>query len=110
LTAFAAQSATFGASLQALSGFSSAVHLTCTARATPPPPTCNVSPSSLTPTGSGATFSVTASGPVGDYLFNAHGVGTDANTTTRDFALTLHVVDFDLTAPAPASVTTNQAS
>ena len=44
-------------------------------------------------------------GPVGDYLFNAHGAGTDANKTTRDFALTLHVVDFALTAPAPASLT-----
>src|SRR5207245_11733864 len=32
-------------------------------------------------------------------------VGTDATSLTRNFALTLHVVDFGLTAPAPSSVT-----
>ena len=32
------------------------------------------------------------------------------NTTTRDFSLTLHVVDFSLTAPAPGSVTANRSS
>ena len=47
---------------------------------------------------------------MGDYLFNAHGVGSDANTTTRDFSLTLHVVDFNLTAPAPGSLTVNPSS
>ena len=41
-----------------------------------------------------------ASGPVGDYLFSVRGVGTDVNRTTRDFAMTLHVVDFNLTACA----------
>ena len=52
---------------------------------------------------------MTASGPVGDYRFSVHGVGTDVNRTTRDFAMTLHVVDFNLTAPAPVSLTTNQS-
>ena len=47
---------------------------------------------------------------MGDYLFNAHGIGSDANKIARDFALTLHVVDFNLTAPAPGSLTTNQSS
>jgi hypothetical protein len=37
-------------------------------------------------------------------------VGSDPNTTTRDFALTLHVVDFNLTAPAPVSLSMNQSS
>ena len=110
LTAFAGQSATFSATLQAFTGFASAVNLSCTRRATAPPPTCTVAPAKVTPTGSGTGLNVTASGPVGDYLFNAHGIGTDANTTTRDFAFTLHVVDFALTAPAPASVTANQSS
>ncbi len=31
------------------------------------------------------------------------------NRTTRDFAMTFHVVDFALTAPAPASLTANQS-
>ena len=109
LTVFAGQNAVFSATLQAQNGFASAVNLSCTRRATSPPPTCTLAPASLTPNGAGTAFTVTAGGPVGDYLFNAHGAGTDANTTTRDFALTLHVVDFDLTAPAPASVTANQS-
>ncbi|MGH9503971.1 MAG: hypothetical protein ACRD20_14060 [Terriglobales bacterium] len=110
LTAFAGQSAVFNATVQDVNGFSSAVNLSCSRRATPPPPTCAPAPSTVTPTSSGGTFSVNASGPVGDYLFNAHGVGSDPNTTTRDFSLTLHVVDFNLTAPAPASLTANQSS
>ena len=98
--------------VQAENGFTSTVNLTCTPRAPtlPAPPTCTVTPSAKTPSIAGAGFTVNAAGPVGDYLFNVHGVGTDANTTTRDFALTLHVVDFNLTAPAPASLTTNQSS
>ncbi|MGA9815242.1 MAG: hypothetical protein WBQ64_20845, partial [Terriglobales bacterium] len=110
LTAFAGQSATFTATLRAENGFSDFVSVTCTRRATPPPPTCTVIPASPTPTIAGTSFSVTASGPVGDYLFNAHGVGHDANTTTRDFSLTLHMVDFNLTAPAPGSLTVNPSS
>ncbi len=46
-----------------------------------------------------------ASSAAGDYFFNAKGVGTDANQITREFSLTLHVMDFNLTAPAPGSVT-----
>src|SRR6185369_12714176 len=38
LTAFAGQNAAFAASLLAENGFSSAVSLSCTRRATPPPP------------------------------------------------------------------------
>src|SRR5438132_14329544 len=76
--------------------------MTCSVGATPPPSTCAMTPSSVTPTG---IFSVNANGPVGDYFFNAHGVGTDANSLTRNLALTLHVVDFGLTAPAPSSAT-----
>jgi hypothetical protein len=110
LTAFAGQNVTFNATLEALTGFASAVNLSCTPRATPPPASCAVSPAKVTPAGSGTGVNVTANGPVGDYLFNAHAVGTDTNTTTRDFALTLHVVDFALTAPAPAGVTANQSS
>ena len=44
LTAFAGQNAAFAATLQAENGFSSAVNLTCTRRATPPPPSCTVTP------------------------------------------------------------------
>ena len=110
LTALAGQNAEFAAALLAENGFGSTVNLTCTRRATSPPPSCTVTPPTVTPSSSGAAFSVSAGGPVGDYLFNAHGVGSDANTTTRDFSLTLHVVDFNLTAPAPGSLTVNPSS
>jgi hypothetical protein len=111
LTAFAGQSAAFSVSLLALNGFNSPVNLTCTPRAStlPAPPSCTVVPAAKTPTVTGAGFTVNASGPVGDYLFNVHGVGTDTNRTTRDFALTLHVEDFNLTTPAPGSVSANQS-
>jgi hypothetical protein len=69
-----------------------------------------VTPAAKTPLTSGAAFTVSASGPVDDYFFNVHGVGTDPNRITRDFALTLHVVDFNLTPPAPGNLTTNQSS
>jgi hypothetical protein len=112
LTTFPGQTAAFTVTLTAQNNFSSPVNLTCTARAPtlPAPPTCTVTPTTVSLTNPTAQLIVNAAGPVGDYLFNVHGVGTDANTTTRDFALTLHVVDFNLTAPAPAGVTANQSS
>ena len=110
LTTFAGQNATFSITLTAQNGYNSLVNLSCARRVTPPPPACVVAPSSLTPAASGATFSVSAGGAVGDYLFNAHGAGSDANKIIRDFALTLHIVDFNLTAPSPGTLTMNQSS
>src|SRR5207244_9427757 len=101
-TVFPGQTTVFNGTVLAINGYSSAVNLTCSVAATPPPSTCAMTPSSVTPTG---IFSINASGPVGDYFFNAHGVGSDTTSLTRNFALTLHVVDFGLTAPAPTSVT-----
>jgi hypothetical protein len=109
LTAFAGQSAAFSVTLLAQSGFNSSVTLSCTRRATPPPSSCTATPSVVNLTSATAAFTVNASGAVGDYLFNVHGVGSDANKVTRDFSLTLHVVDFNLTAPAPASLTMNRS-
>jgi len=110
LTTFVGQSATFSGTLLAQGGYSGSVHLTCTKRATNPPPSCSITPPNLAPSTSAASFSVMTSGPVNDYLFNVHGIGTDTNSITRDFALTFHVVDFNLTALAPGSVTVNQSS
>jgi hypothetical protein len=53
---------------------------------------------------------VTAAGAAQDYLFNVHGVGTDASTITHDSAVTLRVVDFALGTPSPASVSAQQGS
>ena len=111
LTTPAGESAAFSVSLLAVNNFNSPVNLTCIPRSPtlPAPPTCLIAPATVTPAVSGAGFTVNASGPVGDYRFSVHGVGTDVNRTTRDFAMTLHVVDFNLTAPAPVSLTTNQS-
>ncbi len=110
ITTFAGQTATFAVTLTGEEGYSSSVSLSCTTRATAPPPTCAITPASLMASAMGAGFSLSAGGPVGDYFFNVHGVGTDVNKIVRDFALTLHVVDFNLTAPAPGSLTMNQSS
>ncbi len=103
-TVFAGQTATFDGTVKALNGYNSVVNLSCASGATPPPLTC-LTPKSLTPSTNGTPFTASASGAAGDYFFNAKGVGTDANKITRGYSLTLHIVDFSLTAPAPGSVT-----
>jgi hypothetical protein len=101
-TIYPGQTATFDGSLTALNGYASAVNLNCTGGA---PATCNLNPTQETPT---ATYTLTAGGAVGDYSFNAHAVGTDSQTITHDAAVALHVVDFNLTAPNPNSLTVQQ--
>jgi hypothetical protein len=104
-TIFPGQTATFSGTVSSVNGYSSQVALTCAAAGTTPPQTCNVSPGSITPSVSGASFSVVANDAVGDYAFKVIGTGTDPNTTTHTAPLTLHVVDFTLDAPNPAIVT-----
>ncbi len=109
-TIFPTQTATFNGKLIAGNGYASAVTLSCTAGTTAAPSTCTPSPASGVPTGAGAAFTVSAGGTAQDYLFNVHGVGTDASTLTHDAAVTMHVVDFGLGAPSPASVSVQQGS
>jgi hypothetical protein len=108
LTIFPSQTATFNGALTALNGYGSSVALSCTTASPPLPPTCTPNPSSLTPTADGAPFTIGVAGSIGDYVFDAHGVGADTGATTHDAPITLHVVDFNLTAPSPASVTANR--
>jgi len=63
-------------------------------------------PNKTTPTTSGVSIRVTVTGPAGDYALNA--VETDPSGVPHNFPLTLHVVDFNLTAPAPSSITVNR--
>ncbi|HKW18231.1 MAG TPA: hypothetical protein VJO35_12055 [Terriglobales bacterium] len=105
LTIFASQTASFSGSVLALNSYSSNVNLSCAAGATAPPPSCSVSPATVLPTSAGANLSLNVSGPIGDYQFNLHGVGTDSMAITHDLSVTMHVVDFTLSAPSPASVT-----
>ena len=51
---------------------------------------------------------MTTGGSVQDYIFNAHAVGSDTNAITHDASIMLHVIDFSLTAPSPATVTANR--
>jgi len=102
------QAATFNANLTAQDGYSSAVNLSCGSGTVPPG--CTPSPTSVTPTAIGAPFKVGTStiSSISDYTFNIHGVGTDSNTVTHDQPVTLHVVDFGLTVPSPASISANE--
>lgn len=101
-TVFPSQTATFDGTLTAQDGYASAVSLSCSGAA---PTTCTLQPDSITPT---APYTLTAGGSVGNYSFNAHAVGTDANAITRDAPVTLYVVDFNLTAPSPNSLSVGQ--
>lgn len=107
LTIFPTQTATFKGTVTALSGYASQVALSCTGGATPA--ACTPSPAAVTPVAApGTAFSVSTSGTVGDYAFNVHGAGADASAIAHDSAVTLHVVDFTLGAPAPTAVSVAQ--
>jgi hypothetical protein len=101
-TVFPAQTATFSGTLTSQDGYASPVNLSCLGGA---PAICTMQPVSITPT---ATYTLTAGGSVGNYSFNAHAVGTDANNITRDAPVTLNVVDFNLTVPSPNSLSAAQ--
>jgi hypothetical protein len=103
-TVFPSQTATFNGTLTGQGAYASPVNLSCTG---PAPSTCTFQPAQVTPT---ATYTLTANGAVGDYTFNAQAAGTDTSATTHDAAVTLHIVDFNLTAPSPSAMTVIQGS
>jgi len=106
-TVFPTQAAVFDGTLMAQAGYASAVNLSCTGTA---PATCGFSPPQITFSGNqAAAYTLTAGGSAGDYSFNAHAVGTDPHTITHDATVTLHVVDFNLTAPTPNSLSVEQS-
>ncbi len=102
-TVLVGQSTTFSGTLTSLFGYSSSVTLSCAAASTSPPDTCSVSPASTVPTATGKSVTVTASNAAaGDFTFNLQ--GADSSKLTRTAPLTLHVTDYSLGAPSPASV------
>ncbi|MGB9235975.1 MAG: hypothetical protein WCC04_16315, partial [Terriglobales bacterium] len=105
-TIFPAQTATFTGTLTAYEGYASAVNLSCAAPILPA--TCTLNPTQTTPTATGAAYTLTAGGVVGDYSFNAKAVGTDPNAITHDAPVALHIVDFNLSTPSPNALTAAQ--
>jgi hypothetical protein len=103
LTAFAGQTSAFNATMSAVNEYKSSVALSCTAGTTAPPSTCSPSPASFTPANK-TPFTVTVGGAAGDYSFNLKATGADSNHVTHTIPLTLHLLNFGITTPSPASV------
>jgi len=99
----------FNGTITGLDGYNSLVNLSCI-----PASTCLVAPTQVTPAppplGTPLTATVTPGDTPGDYSFDVHGAGTDPNRITNDAAFMLKVVDFNLTAPLPASITVAPSS
>jgi hypothetical protein len=100
-TIFPAQTAVFNGALTAEVGYANSVNLSCTGSV---PSTCTTT-AQVTPT---AAYTLTAGGAVGDYSFSAHAVGADTFKIAHDAPVTLHVVDFNLSAPTPNLLTVGQ--
>jgi hypothetical protein len=103
LTLFAGQGAAFSGTMTAVNGYASSVTLSCSAGTTAPPSTCNPSPVSFTPANK-TPFSVSVGGAAGDYSFNVKATGSDSSHVTHTVAVSLHVSNFGLTAPSPATI------
>jgi hypothetical protein len=114
LTVFGSQPGAFNGTLTAFAGYSNPVTLSCAANpgsgGTNPPGTCAPQASPVTPSTGGSPFQINVAGATGDYRFNVHGVGSDPSQITHDATVTLHVVDFGLQTPSPASVSVPQNS
>jgi hypothetical protein len=81
LTSYVNSPVQFDGTLTTLNGYNSPVNLSCGADA---PPTCSAAPTPLTPTQSGAAFTVTASSDqCGRFNFNIVAKGTDTQTTSH---------------------------
>jgi len=86
---------TFHGTLTAVNGYASSVSLGCGAGSTAQPPTCSVSPLTMTPAAAGTSFSISAASDVPqNYNFNIVASGSDAAQTFHTAALTL-AVGFD---------------
>ena len=107
-TIFPTQTALFNGILTTEIGYASPVNLSCIDQ-TPALQSCTLNPTQAIFSGNPtAPYTVTATGTAGDYSFVAHAAGTDTFKVTHDAPLILHVVDFNLAAPAPNSLTVGQ--
>ena len=106
LVVFSGYTATLNGTLTSLNGYNNSVALSCTPAATNPPTPCTPNFASLTPAPAGAPFLISA-GPsaIADYFFNVQGAGSDPNNITHTVAVTMHVVDLQLSTPSPSAIT-----
>jgi hypothetical protein len=106
LVVFSGFPGTLNGTLTSLNGYDNTVELSCTAGTTSPPAPCTPTPTSLTPAPPGAPFLI-STGPsaIADYFFNVQGAGSDPSNTTHTAAVTMHVVDLQVSAPSPSTIT-----
>ncbi len=103
MTIYPNQSGTVSGTVTAVAGYSSSVTLSCMGTT---PQTCSFSPATLTPTTSGAPFTLTVANPTSaTFNFNLLATGSDSQTTTHTVPLTVNVADFQLGVPSPSAVT-----
>jgi hypothetical protein len=103
------QTATYNGTItpQPLTGYTSKINIACTG-GTPPSP-CTPNPSSVTPNGAALSFSVNASNATpGNFAFSIQAIGTDANTFTQSYPVSLNVTQ-DFTLGASPSTQTLKA-
>ncbi len=106
LTIFPGQNGTFSGLATAFGGYNHPVTLSCTA---PAPPTCSFFPTSVTPTATGAPFTLTvASTSTSSYGFNVQGTGSDS--LKRVAPVTVNVSDFTLGAASPSALSLTPGS
>ena len=99
LAIFPNQTGTFTGSLTSVGGFSHPVTLTCLPSA---PPTCKFTPSTLTPTAAGVSFTLSvSSSSTTNYSFEVQASG---NGLTHQVPVTVAVSDFTIGAPSPATL------
>ncbi len=110
LSVFAGFKGVFNGVLFSLNGYDSSVKLSCSTSVTASPPTCQMSPSSATPSSAGIPFTISAAGSAGVYTFNIHGTGNDSKSISHDAAVTFNVVDFNLSAPSVSTLSMGAAA
>ncbi len=103
VTVFGTQTTTLIGSLTSLNSFGGQVAFSCTLENPVPLSLCTVSPNPINPALI-PSFALTVGGGIGDYTFNLHAVAANAATPSQDLPLALHVADFNLSAPSPASI------
>ena len=112
---FPGQTAKFQGTITALNGWANLVALNCVSTGPPLPATCGSVPSSTVPSPTGTSLTVSAGDPgtpPRDFQFFLSAVGNDPppHTVHQTPLLTLHIVDFDFSAPPNVTVSSTATS